>query len=435
MTGMMPDSGVPASDAKNSILDPNTVNCDELWYSTSRCQPRFDPAAANAVLAELINAVNCAGIPYDCSKLTNLCDAIAYTVQNGDSWCAPLTNGPNDYLGALNPPLLAYPTADCCMAIKVIPNVNNAAGGTRVNFNNLGWISVVRNDGEPLQANDWTAGIPVMIIYCNGRFVSIGMVGSQVPKPLSRPLDLWVNNSFGSDAHDGLSNDPAHALNTFQRAIDIAYSYQPGQYPVNIHIMNGSGPYAGGMSPQYAGPSLHVIGEGPNTRLVDTRFCFHVQGPNNASLDNVSVQQTGPLGGGGTVSSGSGASLAVNRIYAQSAPGGVLQASRNGSMVINNCTYYGNAYCLFYLNFGGSMEFTDQQQTTAQALSVTVATMFCGGATGGIPGSCPAWIGPGLVTGSKYSVSGNGVINDQTPGKNFFAGTVAGTTATGGQYI
>jgi hypothetical protein len=76
MTGMMPDSGVPCADANNSLCNPDTVNCNELWYSTSRCQPRFDPAAANAVLSELINLVNCADLPYDCAVLDNLCRAV-----------------------------------------------------------------------------------------------------------------------------------------------------------------------------------------------------------------------------------------------------------------------------------------------------------------------------------------------------------------------
>ena len=60
MTAMHPASGVPASDAKNSIPGnvEQSVNCDELWYSTSRCQPRFDPAAANAVLADWSTLVN-----------------------------------------------------------------------------------------------------------------------------------------------------------------------------------------------------------------------------------------------------------------------------------------------------------------------------------------------------------------------------------------
>lgn len=96
MSGVFPDSGVPASDAYNSIQDPNTVGCSgELWYSTSRCNPRFDPKAANAVTAEIVNLVNCAGLPYDCTKLDNLCDAVTKmitdTIVSVITGCLPFT--------------------------------------------------------------------------------------------------------------------------------------------------------------------------------------------------------------------------------------------------------------------------------------------------------------------------------------------------------
>lgn len=76
MAGILPDSGVAASQTLNAV-DVDTVNCAaELFYSVSRCQPRFDPAAMNAVLSELLNLVSCAGLDYDCSSLTNVCDAV-----------------------------------------------------------------------------------------------------------------------------------------------------------------------------------------------------------------------------------------------------------------------------------------------------------------------------------------------------------------------
>lgn len=75
MPGIFPASGVPAADAKNSVQSPilTPPECEALWYSTFRCQPRFDPAAANGVMAEIINLVNCFGQPYDCNSLSNMC--------------------------------------------------------------------------------------------------------------------------------------------------------------------------------------------------------------------------------------------------------------------------------------------------------------------------------------------------------------------------
>ena len=79
MSGIFPDSGVPANQALNSVNVP-TANCGgdagELFHSTSRCTPRFDPAAANAVMSEILNVMDDAGIPYDCNRLDNLSLAV-----------------------------------------------------------------------------------------------------------------------------------------------------------------------------------------------------------------------------------------------------------------------------------------------------------------------------------------------------------------------
>src|SRR5262245_26311921 len=98
MTAMFPDSGVPWQDARNSLQSPDVLaNCDPLWYSTSRCQPRFDPAAANAQLAELINLINAGGLSYDCSQLDQVQLAVKYIVQRGVPRGGILAAGPTNY--------------------------------------------------------------------------------------------------------------------------------------------------------------------------------------------------------------------------------------------------------------------------------------------------------------------------------------------------
>src|SRR6187401_21250 len=105
---MFPDSGVPAADAKNSI-DVNTpAGCNKLWYSTSRCQPRFDPAAANAMLAEDMNLIMKGELQYDCNRLDHIERATRYLVQRGLPRAAYLTNGPNNYITNMDPPLTRY---------------------------------------------------------------------------------------------------------------------------------------------------------------------------------------------------------------------------------------------------------------------------------------------------------------------------------------
>src|SRR6188768_2279743 len=105
---MFPDSGVPPSDAKNSLPDVNTANCPELWYSTSRCQPRFDPAAANAMLAEDMNLVIRGEVQYDCLKLDNIERAVRYINQRGLPRSIRMLGGPLAYYGALDPIMTRY---------------------------------------------------------------------------------------------------------------------------------------------------------------------------------------------------------------------------------------------------------------------------------------------------------------------------------------
>lgn len=78
MSGILPDGGIPPENAPNSL--PRAEGqlagvCQSLWYAP-KCQPRFDPAAANAVISEIINVMQCANMPYDCTRLDNMCRAI-----------------------------------------------------------------------------------------------------------------------------------------------------------------------------------------------------------------------------------------------------------------------------------------------------------------------------------------------------------------------
>ena len=90
MTGMFPSSGVPWSQAENAA-NITTENCPDgaLFNNTARCQPRFDPASQNAIISEIGNAVNNAGLSYDCTRLDNLAAAIRNMVDQATPCGAP----------------------------------------------------------------------------------------------------------------------------------------------------------------------------------------------------------------------------------------------------------------------------------------------------------------------------------------------------------
>lgn len=88
MAGVFPTSGVEAGQTLRSLPDgtyPLAAGCDPLWHSTQRCVPRFDPAAANAVMSEIINAATCeaaGGQEYDCNSLDNICRMLTHVIES-----------------------------------------------------------------------------------------------------------------------------------------------------------------------------------------------------------------------------------------------------------------------------------------------------------------------------------------------------------------
>src|SRR5262245_57092417 len=185
MTAMFPGSGVPHYDARNSLPDPATVNCDELWYSTSRCQPRFDPAAANAMLAEQINLINRGEITYDCNYLNQVELSVRYLIQRGlprGGLLMEQQTSPFYYAVNLDPPATRYSDF---MTLTLVPWMVDCGtqnrGYVRINVNGLGWVPLFRNDGQEVRAADLRAGIPFIASYYKGAFYYIGLCASQVP--------------------------------------------------------------------------------------------------------------------------------------------------------------------------------------------------------------------------------------------------------------
>jgi hypothetical protein len=212
MTKIFPDSGVPHKDAKNSIPDAQvaSVNCDELWYSTSRCQPRFDPAAANAVLSELIRIINKGEVVYDCNFDDRLSLAVQYLIQRGIPSGTVAYYGPFDYVMYLDPP--ATRLSDM-MTLLAIPQ-NDNQGAVRINLGGLGWAPLYRNDGKNLEAKDLLKAKPALIAYWGGAWYHLGLCASQVPIIAKGEIEIWIRTDGNDDTGDGTENTPAKAFRT-----------------------------------------------------------------------------------------------------------------------------------------------------------------------------------------------------------------------------
>jgi hypothetical protein len=262
MVAMFPDSGVPYTDARNAT-DPAT-NCPaELWYSTSRCQPRFDPAAANAMLSEMTGLVNFGEVIYDCNNFTNAALSVRRQIQRGLPKFSNMTTTVTNFFAAnLDPVATRYNNG---MTLCVVPNTNNT-GATVVNVNGLGNVYILRNDGSHIEANDLKAGIPYLISYLNGYFFLDGLVASQVRVPsfMTGDVDFWVRWDGNDYTGDGTANTPGKAFRTVQGCWQrVGGFFLPSPYfAINIRLGipgDYEGPYLG----QYGG-KVRIIGDEGN---------------------------------------------------------------------------------------------------------------------------------------------------------------------------
>jgi len=258
MTAMFPGSGVPAAEATNSLLDPTTIHCDELWYSTSRCQPRFDPAAANAVLAELINLINKGEVNYDCNFLDQVQLAVRYLIQRALPCGSILVGGgapSNAYTGTLDQPATRH---NDFVTLRITPQIHNT-GASTLNINGLGPRPILRNDGQPVKAFDLLTQsapfpVPIEVIYYGGNWFCVGLVMSQVPSLRFGEVSGWVRTDGNDTTGDGTENSPSKAFRTIYRAYEAITSRYAPSPMLNVSIRLGiPGVYAGATLGPYGG--------------------------------------------------------------------------------------------------------------------------------------------------------------------------------------
>lgn len=71
MSGIFPTAGVNFSATLNAT-DISVTGGQPLYYAANLCNPRFDPAQANAVISEIVGVSEKAGLNVNCNRLDNL---------------------------------------------------------------------------------------------------------------------------------------------------------------------------------------------------------------------------------------------------------------------------------------------------------------------------------------------------------------------------
>jgi len=444
---MFPDSGVPPGDARNSLPDVNTQGCDELWYSTSRCQPRFDPAAANAMLAEAMNLINKGEVSYRCDVLNNTEQAVRYLIQRGIPKGAILWDGPFDFRANLDPPATRY---NDYMCLVVIPSVHNQ-GAMKINVDGLGLVPVLRNDFQQVESMDFRAGVPHVICYWNGNFFHIGLLPSQVPLIVKGGVDIWIRTDGNDTTGDGSANSADKAFRTIQGAwgrVGARYAATP-LFTMHLKL---------GIPGTYAGAILGPFGGGVTLSAVDPadRLNYKLSSVDfgNNSKGNLFLRGLSQM-----VITG----VTFQRDVPQPLEGSITRLD-NSTVIFDRCNWdstVANPYSTFIHCFAGSIGSTTEGSYEFNGRNLAIGSIVAcyGGQWNGsihINGAdfwyvdCPVNAASMLLrdlavmsfgktrnhnmncTGKQYDITGNSVLSSwgQT-----MPGSIAGSTGYGGQYI
>ncbi|MFM0357950.1 hypothetical protein PQR12_31045 [Paraburkholderia nemoris] len=253
-------------------------------------------------------------------------------------------------------------------------------------------------------------------------------------------LTVYVNASTGSDslvinpvtqvASAGTGNQ-ASPFATIQHALN--YLQNLDLFGQTAFIAVADGTYSAGATYQGLGGnscagSISIIGDTANPGNVIVNGAFAA----NGSSTNLTVSGM-TINGGVIAQNGGILNIGPSVVFGTNVAGAHVQAQFEGTVNINtNYTVTGPATYHYLASLNGIINNAAATAVTfSGTLPFTVVVQASQGAQISVPGI--TYTGAS-VSGTKYGANLNGVVYTGGGGANYFPGTVAGSTATGGQY-
>lgn len=236
----------------------------------------------------------------------------------------------------------------------------------------------------------------------------------------------------GSDSNSGLSSGTPFL--TIQKAINVVAALDIGVYNVTISVASGTYSAGAAISAAWVGTGTVTLTGNTTTPsnclLSTTTFCVYVSGSGRLSVQGFKFTASASLalcyayqGGNLTISGkcefgscGVGHRLMADGGYITSTVAEIISGTAGGAHY--NCSNNGFIFC---------------QNATWTASGTAASGAFAQSATSGVIFAF-ANSSSGTFTGLRYSASLNSVIQTNGGGANYFPGSAAGTTSTGGLY-
>lgn len=256
-------------------------------------------------------------------------------------------------------------------------------------------------------------------------------------KRISANTTFYVATT-GNDSNDGLSAGTPFL--TLQKAWSNLFNvYDLNGYLVTIQLADGT--YTAGMAAlgmpvgQSSIASVTINGNAatPSNVVISTTSanCFSASESAGFQVQNLKVQTT--TSGSGFYAAFQGQiKLGAGIVFGACATAGILSASRGSIFVSSNYSITGGGQSHLYATAFG---FISTSGVTATLTGTPAFSQAFAVATDMSTIYQPSVVFSGAATGTRYTANSLSLIETVGGGANFFPGSIAGSVATGAQYV
>lgn len=260
------------------------------------------------------------------------------------------------------------------------------------------------------------------------------VTGRHVREVLAADRTYYVR-ADGSDTNNGLADNAAGAFLTIAKAISAAVAIDPSTYNVIIQLQDGTWPAGPSMStPMLNNKTLTLQGNlsTPASCVIEGATSVSASGA-GVSLNLTGLSLNGSLLGincssGATVGIGAGVVFGAASSQAHmrtNGPGSTININANYSVTAGSARH-------FYASPNGFINCFNRTITLSGTLNFSTAFTFAD--RGALISTNASTFTGGTITGKRYDAQTNAVIYTGGGGASHYPGSIAGTTATGGQY-
>ena len=317
---------------------------------------------------------------------------------------------------------------DVTTAIQYVQQGNAAA-----------FITSTMNGGTPYS-------YPAGAVVASGGVTYVSLVNSNTTTPpslgfwgiVSQRTQLHANANYyvattGSDSNPGTSGSP---FATLQHAVNILYTLDLNGYTATVNVADGTyttgfscnGPFVGGV-PQITGDVAT-----PSNCIISTTNASCITASNNALVGVAGFKLQAATSGTG-VAALTGSRIYINgpMVYGSIATTHLTASDDSQITITANYTINTSALATHWDAERFGQIYTPGITVTVSG-SPTITNFFAETQNMGLI-ICQNIVFSGSAVGSRYSSSGNSVIDTLGGGPTYLPGSSTGVTATGGQYI